>query len=320
MDLVKTNIAKLITDEALSLGFDDIGFSRALELSGDKEKLQDWLNKGYNSGMKYMENHFEKRVNPSLLVDEAVTVITVLKNYYPANHSLSQNFPKIARYAYGNDYHTVIKEKLSLLLNFIRDSINPNLSGRSFVDSAPVLERSWAVNAGLGWIGKNSMLIHKKLGSFVFIGELIVNIDIPNSEKIVADKCGNCTNCIEACPTSAILPNRTVNSNNCISYLTIENKDEIPEKFIDRFNGWIFGCDICQEVCPWNKKAEPHLDPDFYPLSEIVTMNAKDWQNLTPEKFRSVFKKSAIKRTKYEGLKRNLTFAGNSINQKFTIE
>jgi epoxyqueuosine reductase len=312
MQLVKEHIARLIKDEALRLGFDDIGFSPAEELSEEKAHLQKWLNKGYHAGMQYMSNHFDKRVNPSKLVEGAKSVITVLKNYYPDNQTLSQQPPKIAKYAYGQDYHEVIRAKLSDLFNYIQKEINPELQGRFFVDSAPLLERSLAVKAGLGWIGKNSLLINRKLGSFVFIGEVVINMELPYASQPMNDACGGCSRCMDACPTQAILPGRTVDANRCISYLTIENKEAaIPEEFREKMNGWAFGCDICQDVCPWNRKAQPNTEDAFTPSLQLKTMQPSDWQAITQEKFSKLFKGSPVKRAKLRGLQRNLSFVFN---------
>lgn len=306
--MIKKLIADSIRQEALRLGFDDIGFSPAVELSEDKERLKKWLDKGYHANMGYMTNHFDKRVNPALLVEGALSVITVLKNYYPSDHSISQSFPKISRYAYGLDYHEVIKEKLSQLFDFIRHNIFSELNGRFFVDSAPLLERSLAVKAGLGWIGKNSLFIHPKLGSYTFIGELVVNLVIPYSDTPAKDRCGNCTRCIDACPTAAILPDKQIDANRCISYQTIENRDLIPEWFKNKMNNWTYGCDICQEVCPWNSKIKPHSEPMFNPSPELKSMTISDWESLSAERFSLLFKKSAVKRAKYEGFVRNIHF------------
>lgn len=307
MDLIKKNIANFIRQEAKRLGFDDIGFSPAVELVEDKERLQKWLNQGFNAGMDYMANHFEKRINPALLEVGSLSVITVLKNYKPADAKLSQNFPKISRYAYGFDYHDVIKDNLSQLFLFIQQ-LFPELAGRFFVDSAPILERSLAARAGLGWIGKNSMLINRKLGSYIFIGEMLINIELPYIEHPENDGCGGCTRCIDACPTKAILPDKVIDANRCISYQTIENKGTIDDQLTGKFNNWVFGCDICQEVCPWNRKAEPHSEPQFEPSPELNEMSRADWKSITPERFAELFKKSAIKRTKFDGLIRNIEF------------
>jgi epoxyqueuosine reductase len=262
----------------------------------------------------YMANHFEKRTNPALLVEGTISVITVLKNYYPPDHQLSINAPKISRYAYGLDYHVVMKEKLAQLFDFIREQLYPGLVGRLFVDSAPVLERSLAVRAGLGWIGKNNMLIHRKLGSYVFIGEMLVNMDLPYGTNLINDGCGGCSRCVDACPTKAILPGRQIDANRCISYHTIENKGEIPQHLKGQFDGWIFGCDICQEVCPWNRKAEAHQEPAFTPCAELNALTTSGWDALTPAHFALLFKKSPVKRAKLEGIKRNLQFINDHPN------
>jgi epoxyqueuosine reductase len=308
MSLVQEHIAHEIRAEALRLGFSEIGFSPARELIEDKERLSKWLEQGYNAGMGYMANHFEKRVNPALLVEGSLSVITVLFNYNPHDSQLSQKAPKISRYAYGLDYHDTLRKKLSSLFDFIRDNLYPQLEGRFFVDSAPLLERSLAVRAGLGWIGKNSMLINPKLGSYVFIGELVVNMELPYNESPMTDRCGGCAKCVDACPTQAILPHREIDGNKCISYLTIENKAEIPESFEGKLQGWAFGCDICQEVCPWNRKAPPTNEPDFSPSQALLAMNKEAWNELTPEGFSKLFKGSPVKRAKYSGWVRNYRF------------
>ncbi len=307
MDLAKAYIAQSIREKSAELGFDDIGFSPAEELIDDKERLKKWLEKGYNAGMGYMANHFDKRVNPALLVEGSKSVITVVQNYYQPKISQSQEAPQISRYAYGEDYHKIIKDKLSELLNYIREHLYPDLQGRFFTDSAPILEKSLAVKAGLGWIGKNSLLIHRKLGSFIFIGEILVNLDLTYNNKIINDGCGGCTRCIRACPTGAILPGKQIDANKCISYLTIENKDDIiPESFHKNMNKWIFGCDICQEVCPWNKKLQNSDEAAYYPSEKLQTMTMDDWNKLSPKEFSLLFKNSPVKRAKYEGIKRNL--------------
>jgi epoxyqueuosine reductase len=308
MDLIQANIARTIREEAKRLGFEDIGFSPAEELFEDKERLRNWLNHAYNAGMQYMDNHFEKRVNPALLVEGSLSVITVIKNYYQEDSPLTSNAPKIARYAHGKDYHDVMRQQLSDLFEYIREQIYPDLQGRFFVDSAPLLERSLAAKAGLGWIGKNSMLINRKHGSYVFIGELLINLKLPYNENTVNDGCGGCTRCVDACPTQAIIPGRTVDGNRCISYLTIENKDEIPADFKGKLEGWAFGCDICQEVCPWNRKASATNEPEFFPSAILKAMSAADWDILTQEQFSVLFKGSPVKRAKFSGFKRNLAF------------
>lgn len=314
------NIARLIRDEALRLGFDDVGFSPATEIDGNRVQLQQWLDNGYHAGMGYMANHFEKRLNPAKLVEGAESVITLLLNYNPVDDSLSRGNPKISRYAYGTDYHRFIKGKLYVLADFIRLEIDENIQISSFVDSAPLLERSIAARAGLGWIGKNSMFIHRKLGSYVFIAELILNIQLPYSKKNQIDRCGNCTRCMDACPTQAILPGRQVDANRCISYLTIENKGEIPLDFKGTFNGWAFGCDACQEVCPWNKRATPCLIPELQPSKALIEMSSESWTSLTSLQFDKLFASSAIKRAKFNGLKRNINFVALKTNENNNLE
>lgn len=308
MSLTAEYIAEGIRKKAAELGFGEVGFAPAAELTEDKERLKAWLDKGYHAGMEYMERHFEKRTNPSLLVEGAVSVISFLYNYKQSGVHLSEVAPKIARYAYGRDYHDVIREKLSELFSFIRDEYYPDLEGRYFVDSAPLLERTLAAKAGLGWIGKNNMLINRRLGSFVFLAEMLVNIELPYNRTPMTDRCGGCTKCIEACPTKAILPDRVIDSNRCISYLTIENKEDISEEFKGRLQGWTFGCDICQEVCPWNRKAPDTEEPEFKPSEHLLAMTPAQWGSLTQEKFSVLFKGSAVKRTKYSGWVRNYRF------------
>lgn len=312
MHLIKEQYGRLIREEALRLGFDDVGFSPAQELVEDRERLKKWLDNGHNAEMGYMANHFEKRLNPALLVEGACSVVTLLKNYYPADDKLSRNEPKISRYAYGKDYHDLIRTKLTNLFDFIRDNIEPGLIGRGFVDSAPILERSIAANAGLGWIGKNSLLIHRKMGSYVFIAELIINLELPYNQQTQNDGCGGCTRCVDSCPTQAIIEGRQVDANRCISYLTIENKGEIPSEFKGMMAGWVFGCDICQEVCPWNRKAKSTSEPGFMPSKALLDMDSEKWQQLTPDYFSILFRGSPIKRAKYSGLMRNLMFVKSS--------
>ncbi len=306
--MLKSHYVELIKDKARELGFDDCGIALAAELSSDKIYLKDWLDKGYQGEMHYMNNHFEKRIAPSALVEGAKSVIVLLTNYFPGKdvHSLDDSF-KIARYAYGKDYHYVIKEKLRILFDFIKKEIYPQLDGRVFVDSAPLLERALAVKAGLGWIGKNSNLIHPKLGSYVFISELVVNLELPVGQKI-KDACGGCTRCIEACPTKAIVGEKVIDAQKCISYQTIENRQDIDIELEGRFKDWIYGCDICQEVCPWTWKSRPHSTPEFLPKEELLQFNKVDWYNLTNPDFNKLFKNSAVKRAKYEGLMRNIRF------------
>lgn len=299
---------QLIKAKALEIGFSDVGISPAQALSADSERFQTWLSNGYQASMSYMERNTEKRVNASVLVDGSQSVISLLVNYYP---SVKQNpsAPVIAKYAYGNDYHDVIKPKLQLLFDYIKAEIDPDLDGRLFTDSAPILERAYAVQGGLGWIGKNSNLIHKRLGSFCFIAELVVNIPLKYDSPI-NDACGGCTRCIDACPTNAILGGRTIDSNCCISFLTIENKGDIDSKFDGQFQNRVFGCDICQDVCPWNWKARPTTFDGLEPKESILISSTEWWKNLTPDTFNISLKGSPIKRAKFSGLERNLKFLG----------
>ncbi|MFT3737509.1 MAG: tRNA epoxyqueuosine(34) reductase QueG [Breznakibacter sp.] len=310
MQLISSIHAQQIRNKAIELGFDAIGFSVADSLDDDAKRLKNWLSENYQAGMAYMANHFEKRTDPRLLVEGAKTVISVIHNYFPSRKPSSDNPLLIARYAYGQDYHNVIKTKLQGLFDYIKQDIYPNLEGRVFTDSAPVLERTWAARAGLGWVGKNGNLIHPKIGSYFFIAELIVNLELPSSNTPMRDYCGGCTKCIDACPTQAIVAPKTIDSYRCISYQTIENKDAIPEEFTGKLQSRIFGCDICQEVCPWNRKAQPHSEPQFEPSDELMAMTRFDWENLDHEKFTKLFKGSAVKRTRFAGLKRNIGFAG----------
>lgn len=297
---------QLIKSKALELGFSDVGISSAQELVADSEHFQQWLSNGYQASMSYMERNAEKRVNASLLVEGAQSVISLLVNYYP---SVKQNpsAPIVAKYAYGNDYHDVIKPKLQLLYDYIKSEIYPDLDGRLFTDSAPILERAYAVQGGLGWIGKNSNLIHKRLGSFCFIAELVINIPL-KYDVAIKDACGGCTRCIDACPTKAIVADRVVDSNRCISFLTIENKGEIDSQFDGQFQNRLFGCDICQDVCPWNWKARATTFEGLEPNLSILSSPAEWWANITLDTFSLSFKGSSIKRAKFSGLVRNLNF------------
>jgi epoxyqueuosine reductase len=298
-----------IKSEAKRLGFLSCGISKAGFLEEEAPRLENWLNKNQHGQMSYMENNFEKRLNPTLLVDDAKSVISLLLNYYPSEIQNPESY-KISKYAYGQDYHFVIKEKLKELLQFIQTEIG-EVSGRAFVDSAPVLDKAWAAKSGLGWIGKNSNLITQKTGSFYFIAELIVDLDL-HYDYATTDHCGSCTACIDACPTEAIVAPYVVDGSKCISYFTIELKENIPTEIKGKFDDWAFGCDICQDVCPWNKFSKPHSEPLFNPNPEILSYSKKDWEDITKETFDIVFKNSAVKRTKIEGLKRNISFL-NSI-------
>jgi epoxyqueuosine reductase len=299
-----------IKNEALRLGFSACGFSKAEFLPQDAKRLKDWLNNGYHGSMQYMENHFEKRTDPAKLIEGAKSVISLLLNYYTDERQEDPEAPVISKYAYGTDYHFVMKDKMKSLYQFIRENIGP-AEGRVFVDSAPVLDRTWAVRAGLGWIGKHSNLINRDLGSFVFIGELVLDLELDYNQVPESDFCGGCTICIDACPTDAILPGRTIDSNRCISYLTIENRDQIPEKFRGNFENRAFGCDTCQDVCPWNRKAQPHQIEEFQPKPRLLEMKKTDWQQLDQPAFNQLFKSSAVKRTGYTGLIRNINFLSN---------
>lgn len=296
----------LIKKKALSLGFTSVGISKADFLEEEASKVEQWLKNGYQGEMQYLENHFDKRLDPRLLVPGAKSVISLTYNYFPQEQQVAETY-KLAKYAYGQDYHHVIKDKLKILLEYIREEIG-EVAGRAFSDSAPVLERAWAEKSGLGWNGKNSLLIQKKHGSFFFLAELIVDLDLDTDAPFTTDHCGSCTKCIDACPTAAILPNNTVDGSKCISYYTIELKNELPASEKGKFEDWMFGCDICQDVCPWNRFSKPHQEPLFQPHPDLLHMTKRDWEDITEEVFRKVFKKSAVKRTKYSGLTRNIDF------------
>lgn len=296
---------KLIKAEALRLGFLSCGISKAGFLEDEAPRLERWLHQNHHGQMRYMENHFDKRLNPQLLVDGAQSVISLLLNYYPEQTQIEDSY-KISKYAYGQDYHSVIKEKLQQLLSFINENIG-EVSGRAFVDSAPVLDKAWAAKSGLGWIGKNANLITKSVGSFYFIAELIVDLPL-EYDAPTTDHCGSCTACIDACPTQAIIAPYVVDGSKCISYYTIELKENIPQEAQGKMDDWIFGCDVCQDVCPWNRFAQPHREKAFEPHPDLLQMTRQDWQEITLETFQKVFKNSAVKRTKYEGLIRNIEF------------
>lgn len=283
------------------------GIAEAAFLEEEAPRLEAWLNKGMQGEMQYMENHFDKRLDPRLLVDGARSVISLALNYYTEDNQQDTLAPKISRYAYGTDYHYVIKDKLKQLLHIINEKIG-EVNGRAFVDSAPVLDKAWAKKAGMGWIGKNTNLISKKNGSFFFLAELIVDIELQYDIEPTADHCGSCTRCIDACPTEAIVAPYVVDGSRCISYLTIELKNEIPAEFKGKMDNWMFGCDICQDVCPWNKFSVLNNEPAFAPRPELLGMNHNDWKEITQEVFQKIFKTSAVKRTKFEGLKRNIAF------------
>lgn len=285
------------------------GISRAEFLEEEAPRLENWLNKQMQGEMGYMANHFDKRLDPTLLVPGAKSVISVLLNYFPQEKQRSDSY-KISKYAYGTDYHFVIKDKLKALLHFIGDEIG-QVSGRAFVDSAPVLDKAWAARSGLGWIGKNSNLLTKGQGSFYFIGELILDLDLEYDHP-VTDHCGSCTACIDACPTQAIVEPYVVDGSKCISYFTIELKDEIPSGYSGKFDDWMFGCDVCQDVCPWNRFSKAHREPLFNPHPELLSKSKAQWEEISQEVFQEIFKKSAVKRTKYAGLVRNINFLKES--------
>jgi epoxyqueuosine reductase len=296
-----------VKQTAAQLGFDYCGIAKAVPLDEDARRLEAWLNKGLHGQMKYMENHFELRVDPTKLVPGARSVITLLLNYFPQEQQCD-TAPKIAKYAYGNDYHEVIRAKLNELLFTIREKTG-DIQGRGFVDSAPVLERSWARKSGIGWIGKNGNLITKQNGSFFFIATLITDLELDYDDPFAKDFCGSCTRCIDSCPTDAILPNKVVDGSRCISYFTIELKELLlPQEMSNKFDNWMFGCDTCQDVCPWNRFSKPHSESGFTPIPEILNLSNSEWHAMTEESFRKIFKHSPLKRSKFKGIQRNLNF------------
>ena len=303
----KTSHTNLIREFAARLGFDHCGIARAERLDDDARRLEEWLGKGMHGSMKYMENHFDMRVDPSKLVPGAKSVITLLINYFPAGQQVEDSY-KISKYAYGADYHEVIRAKLRTFLEWIHEQIG-EVHGRGFVDSAPVLERSWAQRSGAGWIGKSGNLITRKGGTFFFIATLITDLELDYDDPFAKDYCGSCTKCVDACPTDAILDNKVVDGSKCISYYTIELKDlMIPSEMQGKFNDWMFGCDVCQDVCPWNRFSRPTREEGFTPLPGVLNLTTKDWEELTEESFRKIFRDSPVKRTKYKGLMRNIRF------------
>jgi epoxyqueuosine reductase len=296
---------QLIKSEAQRLGFMQCGIAAATELSEDARRLEAWLSKDYHGKMSYMENHFDLRADPRKLVPDAKSVITLLLNYYPEEHQ-NPKAPKIAKYAWGIDYHYVIREKLNELLDFLNQNIGA-ISGRGFVDSAPVLERSWAQRSGLGWVGKNANLINKKSGSFFFIATLICDLELEYDSPFVTDHCGTCTQCIDACPTEAIVSPTVIDGSKCISYLTIELKDAlIPDELQPKMDGWAFGCDICQDVCPWNRFSKPNTELHLKPLAQVLNLTIGEWEELSEQNFKQYFKQSPIARTKWKGMMRNI--------------
>lgn len=302
----KSKYSRWIKEKAHQQGFQFCGISKAEFLKEEASKLEQWLKTGMHGKMAYMENHFDKRLDPTKLVEGAKSVITLLYSYYPEKPLPTENNYKIAKYAYGKDYHFVIKEKLKHLFEKIREEAG-DVCGRIFVDSAPVMERAWAKKSGLGWIGKNSLLLNKNMGSFFFLAEIILDLEL-EYDGPVKDYCGTCTRCMDACPTDAIPAPQVVDASKCISYFTIELKENIPAAYKGQMEDWIFGCDICQDVCPWNRFSKYHNEKAFAPHEKLSTMNKKDWEELSQEMFHEIFKNSAVKRAKYEGLKRNIHF------------
>jgi epoxyqueuosine reductase len=298
---------QLIRQEAQRLGFDFVGFAKAEEMTQEARRLETWLNGGKHGKMSYLENHFEKRIDPRKLVEGAKTVVSLTYNYFNPTTQTDPDAPKIAMYAYGKDYHFVVKDKLKTLLQYIHTNIG-EVNGRCFVDSAPVLERDWARRSGIGWVGRNTLLISPKQGSYFFLAELIIDIALV-ADSPMKDHCGTCRRCVQACPTEAISPEGYVmDGSKCISYLTIELKEEIPDPFRGKMSDWMFGCDICQQVCPWNRFSKPHHEPDFEPHTDFLQYSKSEWIELTEDVFQNVFRKSAVKRTGFKGLKRNIAF------------
>ena len=304
--MIKEN-TKFIKNKAKDLGFSSVGISKARHLHEEENKFEKWLSKGFQGSMNYLEKNFDKRLDPRKLVPGSKSIISLSYNYYPKKNIDKKNNFIISKYAYGKDYHKVIKKKLKILFRSIKEKIG-DIEGRVFVDSAPVHERAWAKLSGLGWIGKNSLLINEKKGSYFFLAEIICDLDL-EYDSPVANRCGKCTKCIDACPTDAITSAQIINANKCISYLTIENKKEIPTELKNNLNDTIFGCDICQDVCPWNKFSKPHKEESFNPKNELSSLKKTDWIELTEETFNKIFEGSAVKRAKYEGIIRNIKAA-----------
>ena len=304
--MIKEN-TKFIKNKAKDLGFSSVGISKARHLHEEENKFEKWLSKGFQGSMNYLVKNLDKRLDPRKLVPGSKSIISLSYNYYPKKNIDKKNNFIISKYAYGKDYHKVIKKKLKILFRSIKEKIG-DVEGRVFVDSAPVHERAWAKLSGLGWIGKNSLLINEKKGSYFFLAEIICDLDL-EYDSPVANRCGKCTKCIDACPTDAITSAQIINANKCISYLTIENKKEIPTELKNNLNDAIFGCDICQDVCPWNKFSKPHREESFNPKNELSSLKKTDWIELTEETFNKIFEGSAVKRAKYEGIIRNIKAA-----------
>ena len=310
MSAERAKYSQIIKSEAKSLGFYDCGISKAEPLKKEAEYLKKWIAEKRQGEMQFMENYFDKRTNPTKLVENAKSVISVIYNYFPKELQ-KENTYKISKYAYGKDYHFIVKRMLKSLLSTIQGKIPEELNGRVFVDSAPVMDKVWAQKAGLGWIGKNTNLISRKYGSFVFIGEIITDIEL-SYDKPIKDYCGSCRKCLDACPTGALTAPYEIDASKCISYYTIEKKGDLPENMEGKFKDWIFGCDICQDVCPWNLRQIPHNEPEFEPHTDLLNLSKPDWEKLSREHFNEIFRKSAVKRTKYQGLKRNIHFVKKS--------
>ncbi len=299
--------SNFIKISARRLGFDYCGISKAEELTDDARRLEKWLNQNRHGAMQYMENHFDLRIDPCKLVPGAKSVICLLLNYYPEQKQ-APDAPRISKYAYGSDYHEVIREKLNHFLFLLREEIG-EINGRGFIDSAPVLERAWAQRSGVGWIGKNGNLINKQSGSFFFIATLIVDVELATDDAYAKDWCGTCTRCIDSCPTEAILPDKVIDGSRCISYYTIELKDALlPNEMKGKFQNWMFGCDVCQDVCPWNRFSKPTTEAAFNPIPEILNLSTGEWKAMSEEAFKNIFKHSPLKRAKYKGIQRNIKF------------
>jgi epoxyqueuosine reductase len=312
----KSVLTQFIRQQAKQLGFAQIGISKAEFMEPEAKNLEQWLTKGNHGKMDYMARYFDKRVDPTKLVPGAKSVISLLFNYFPKEEQKDEKAPKIARYAFGRDYHKVLKKKLKKLTRSVEEYLGTEINGRCFVDSAPVLERDWAKRSGLGWIGKNTLLIHPKMGSYFFLSEIISDLELDYDQSI-RDHCGTCRKCIDACPTEAISDEGYIlDGSKCISYLTIELKDRIPTEFADKMENWVFGCDICQEVCPWNRFSSIHMEDSFHPKPELINLSFREWHEITEDIFDKIFEGSAVKRTKFAGLKRNLDFlkSGNSLS------
>jgi epoxyqueuosine reductase len=297
----------LIKEKATSLGFFLCGISKAELMSEEAKRLEQWLSQNYHGDMDYMANHFDKRIDPTLLVPGAKSVISLGYNYFNAEEQTDPDAPKISMYAYGKDYHKIVRKKLNTLFDWMKVSFG-DIDGRVFVDSAPIMERDWAKRSGIGWVGKNTMLIHPKRGSYFFLGEIILDLEL-HYDHAISDYCGTCTRCIKACPTDAISPGGYImDGSRCISYLTIELKKDVPATFKNKMENWMFGCDICQQVCPWNRFSTPHDEPGFNPKPSLLTMTKEEWQDISESIYENLFEGSAVRRTKYSGLKRNIDF------------